>query len=56
MHRHRETSSPAPSVSLLDALYLMVAGAMFEVQTRGAVRPFDLQRRTLRALSHRPHR
>ncbi len=39
--------------ALFDALLLIVAGAAFEAQTRGAVKPFGKQRLTLRALAAR---
>jgi len=49
-HAFVSSSSDSP---LLDALYLIVAGAMFEAQTRGAVKPFGLKRRTLKTLALR---
>jgi hypothetical protein len=39
--------------ALFDALLLIVAGAAFEAQTRGEVKPFGRQRLTLRALAAR---
>jgi len=45
--------SLSSETTLFDSLLLLIAGAAFEVQTHGAVRPFGLQRRTLKALSVR---
>ena len=39
--------------SLLDAMLLIVAGAAFEAQTHGEMKPFGKQRLTLRALNAR---
>ena len=46
----------ASASPLLDGLFLMVAGAMCETQTRGAVKPFGRQRLTLKALALRHER
>ncbi len=42
-----------PETALFDALLLIVAGAAFEAQTRGAVKPFGKQRLTLRTIGAR---
>lgn len=52
MHTNPSTVPP-PESSLFDAVLLLVAGAAFEAQTRGEVRPFGKQRLTLRALNSR---
>ncbi len=49
----RPILSAPSSGSLLDALLVIVAGAMFGAQTRGEVKPFGLQRLTLKAMSLR---
>ncbi len=46
------TATPSEN-SLFDALLLMVAGAVFEAQTHGEVKPFGKQRLTLRTLGAR---
>ena len=54
MKTHPTPCPEMPSeTALFDALLLIVAGAAFEAQTRGAVKPFGKQRLTLRALAAR---
>jgi len=50
LNPHADTPS---ETSLLDAMLLIVAGAAFEAQTHGAMKPFGKQRLTLRALNAR---
>ena len=54
MKTHPTPCPEMPSeTALFDALLLIVAGAAFEAQTRGEVKPFGKQRLTLRALAAR---
>lgn len=52
----RTTVTTPTTSSSLDSLLLILAGALVEMQTRGDVKPFGLQRRTLRALQLRAAR
>jgi len=54
-HSARAVSAPFET-TLFDALLLLIAGAALEAQTHGAVRPFGLQRCTLKALAVRAAR
>ncbi len=38
---------------LLDVFYTMFAGAMFEAQTKGEIKPFSASRKTIPSRKHR---
>lgn len=55
MKTRHPVNTQAPS-SLLDTYLVVLAGAVLESQTRGELKPFGLQRCTLKALALRTGR
>ena len=51
--RSAHAMHPPSDSSLYDALLLIIAGAAFEVQTHGALKPFGTQRLTLKTMAAR---